>query len=154
VAACLRAQLDPSPPLALARAIAERDLARAAMDISDGLSSDLLQMSRQSGVAARVEAQAVPVSEAVVSLEGARGGDALGRALHGGEDYGLLLAVDPRRFGELQELSGVWGVPISAIGEFFAGDPAVVLRDAAGERPLEPRGHDHFPSAGREAFGA
>lgn len=154
VGACLRAQLDPRPPLALARAIAERELACAAMDLSDGLSSDLLEMSRQSGVAARVEAGAVPVSRAVTSLEGARGGDALGLALHGGEDYEMLLAVDPRRFVELQEVSGVWGIPITAIGEFFAGEPVAFLRDAAGERRLEPRGHDHFPSPGRDGGGA
>jgi thiamine-monophosphate kinase len=145
LAACLRAQLDPSPPLSLARAIAESELARAAMDLSDGLSSDLAEMCRMSGVGARVEATAVPVAPAVCGLERARGGDALARALHGGEDYELLLAVDPFRLEELRELSAVWGAPVTGIGEFLAGEPEVRLRDGAGERVLEPRGHDHFP---------
>ena len=65
VRACLRAQLDPRPPLALAPSLAERGLARAGMDLSDGLSSDLAEMCRQSGVGARVEASAVPVAPAV-----------------------------------------------------------------------------------------
>jgi len=154
VAACLRAQLDPRPPLALARAIAEHDLARAAIDLSDGLSSDLLEMCRRSAVAARVEGRAVPVCGAMASLEGARGGDSLARALHGGEDYELLLAVDPARFEELQELSFVWGVPITGIGEFFEGDPVVIVRDDAGEHPLAPHGHDHFPSPAGDGGGA
>jgi thiamine-monophosphate kinase len=149
VATCLRAQLDPRPPLALARAIAEHELARAAMDLSDGLSADLLEMCHASGVAARVEGRAVPVSPAVAGLEGARGGDPVARALHGAEDYELLLAVDPLRFGELQELSGVWGVPITAVGEFFASEPGVFFRDSEGERRLEPGGYDHFASADR-----
>jgi thiamine-monophosphate kinase len=147
---CLRAQLDPRPPLALARAVGERGLARAAMDVSDGLSVDLAELCRQSGVAARLEAAAVPVAPAVSSLERARGGDALSLALHGGEDYALLLAVDPRRFAELEELAGVWGVPVRGIGEFFASEPAVLIRDGAGERVLEPGGHDHFRVAGTE----
>jgi thiamine-monophosphate kinase len=147
---CLRAQLDPQPPLALARALSERGLAHAAMDVSDGLSVDLAELCRQSGVAARVEAAAVPVAPAVASLERARGGDALSLALHGGEDYALLLAVDPDRFPEVEELARVWGVPIGGIGEFFASEPAVFIRDGAGERALEPGGHDHFRVAGTE----
>jgi thiamine-monophosphate kinase len=147
---CLRAQLDPRPPLALACALSERGLAHAAMDVSDGLSVDLAEVCRQSGVAARLEAAAVPVAPAVTSLERARGGDALSLALHGGEDYALLLAVEPRRFPELEELAGVWGVPVRGIGEFFASDPAVFIRDGAGERELEPGGHDHFRVAGSE----
>jgi len=142
---CLRAQLDPRPPLALARAIAEQDLAQAAMDLSDGLSSDLPVMCQQSGVGARIEASSVPISPAVVSLERARRGDPLTRALDGGEDYQLLLAVDPGRFEELRELSAVWGVPVTAIGEFVEGEPVVILRDGSGDRELAAHGHDHFP---------
>jgi len=144
VYACLRAQLDPRPPLALARSLAERGLARAAMDLSDGLSSDLAVMCAQSGLGARVEASAVPVSPAVAGLERARGGDALSVALHGGEDYELLLAVAPGEFEALQELAGVWGVAVCAIGEFFAGEREVRLRDGVGEGALPPAGHDHF----------
>jgi thiamine-monophosphate kinase len=144
VVACLRAQLDPRPPLALARSLAERELARAGMDLSDGLSSDLAEMCRQGGVGARIEAPSVPVSPAMAGLERARGGTPLAVALHGGEDYGLLLAVDPAEFGALEELARVWGVEVSAIGEFFEGTPEVRVRDEEGERPLPPAGHDHF----------
>jgi thiamine-monophosphate kinase len=143
--ACLRAQLDPRPPLALARSIAERGLARAGMDISDGLSSDLPEVGLQSGLAAVVDAAAVPVDARAAAFERARGGDPLALALHGGEDYQLLLAVSPDDLAELEDLSRVWGIEISAVGEFVEGEPGEVrLRDAAGERPLVPGGHDHF----------
>jgi thiamine-monophosphate kinase len=150
VEACLRAQLDPRPPLALAPSVAERGLARAAMDLSDGLSSDLAEMCRQSGVGARLEAGAVPVASAVASLERARGGEALPLALHGGEDYQLLLAVAPDEIEALEELARVWAVDVRAVGEFFDGEPEVRLRDETGEQPLSPRGHDHFEGAGSE----
>jgi thiamine-monophosphate kinase len=146
ILACLRAQLDPRPPLALARSIAERGLARAGMDLSDGLSQDLVEICSRSGVGAVIEASAVPVDPRAAGLERARGGDPLALALHGGEDYQLLLAVCAEKMGELGELARVWGVEVAAVGEFILGEPAVRLRDAAGERPLVPGGHDHFRS--------
>jgi thiamine-monophosphate kinase len=144
VLACLRAQLDPRPPLALARSIAERGIARAGMDLSDGLSLDLLEICSRSGVGAMIEAAAVPVDPKAAGLERARGGDAIALALHGGEDYQLLLAVAPEAMDEIGELARVWGVEVADIGAFVEGDPLVRLRDAQGERPLMPGGHDHF----------
>jgi thiamine-monophosphate kinase len=144
VLACLRAQLDPRPPLALARSIAERGLARAGMDVSDGLSVDLAEICTRSGVGAVIEAAAVPVDPRAAGLERARRRDALMLALHGGEDYQLLLAVAPEAMADLGELARVWGVEIGAVGEFVEGEPVVRLRDAEGERPLRPGGHDHF----------
>jgi thiamine-monophosphate kinase len=148
VLACLRAQLDPRPPLALARSIGDRGLAHAGMDLSDGLSSDLPEICRQSGVGALIELGALPLDPRVVALERARGGDALSLGLHGGEDYQLLLAVAPADVEELGELARVWSVEVTAIGEFVEGEPEVRVRDAAGERPLEPGGYDHFGPAG------
>jgi thiamine-monophosphate kinase len=144
VAACLRAQLDPRPPLALARSIAERGLARAGMDLSDGLSLDLVEICSRSGTGAVIDAHALPLDPRAAGLERARGGEALALALHGGEDYQLLLAVAPEDMGELSELARVWGVTVTAVGEFVEGEPVVWLRDGAEERPLVPGGHDHF----------
>jgi thiamine-monophosphate kinase len=144
ILACLRAQLDPRPPLALARSIAERGLARAGMDLSDGLSLDLLELCLGGALGAVVDATRVPVDPKAAGLERARGGDGLALALHGGEDYELLLAVAPESLEGLGELARVWGVEVAAIGEFVEGEPLVRLRDAAGERPLLPGGHDHF----------
>jgi thiamine-monophosphate kinase len=144
VVACLRAQLDPRPPLALARSIAERGIARAGMDVSDGLSLDVPEICSRSGVGAVIEAAAVPVDPRAAGLERARGGDALALALHGGEDYQLLLAVEPDQIDEVGGLARVWGVEVAVVGEFVEGEPAVWIRDGGGERPLVPGGHDHF----------
>lgn len=145
---CLRAQLDPRPPLALARAIAERELARAAMDLSDGLSSDLLEICRESGVGAVLDGGAIPLDPATARLERARGGSAFRQAVHGGEDYQLLLSVDEAALEELGDLARVFDTEISVIGEFVAGEPQVRVREGLAERALEPGGHDHFASAG------
>ncbi|MFN8092995.1 MAG: thiamine-phosphate kinase [Vicinamibacteria bacterium] len=149
VLACLQAQLDPRPPFALARSIAERGIAHAGMDLSDGLSTDLAEMCRHAGLGAVIDAAALPVDPAVAVLERARGGDAAALALHGGEDYQLLLAVSPKELDDVSDLARVWGIPVTAVGEFVAGEPGVLLRDAAGDRPLPPGGHDHFRPAAR-----
>ncbi len=148
VAACLRAQLDPRPPLALARSIAERGFARAGMDLSDGLSSDLPEICRKSGIRAVIDAGALPIDPHARLIEEARSGDATALALYGGEDYQLLLAVGPEEIEELVELACVWGVPVTAIGEFAEGEGEVTLRDAAGVHPLAPGGHDHVRTTG------
>ncbi len=144
VLACLRAQLDPRPPLAFARSIGERGFAHAAIDLSDGLSSDLAEVCHASGISAQIDAAAVPLAAAMVTLEHARGGDALALALHGGEDYQLLLAVAPEQLEATIEFGRVWGVEVTAFGEFVEGGGDLRLEDRSGIRPLEPGGHDHF----------
>jgi len=144
VAACLRAHLDPQPPLALTRALSERELVHAAIDLSDGLSGDLAEMCRASGVSAVVDATAVPVDPHVTLLTRSRGGDGLGLALHGGEDYQLLFAVPPEHLAELRALAGIWDMTISVLGHFEQGPGAVMLKSPGELKPLLAASHDHF----------
>jgi thiamine-monophosphate kinase len=143
---CLRAQLDPAPPLAFARALSERELARAGMDISDGLSGDLLALCTESGVSARLDPSCLPVDPQAAGLERARGGDPISLALHGGEDYQLLLAIPPGQLEALHDLAVVWDVTVAVVGVFGAGEPVVLLEGGA---RLEPASHEHFRSRRR-----
>ncbi len=149
LAHCLRAQLDPSPPLALARALAEKELAHAAIDLSDGLSVDLKEICLASGLAAWIDAEGVPVNPHAGAFEKARGGDALALALHGGEDYQLLLAVPPDSLPASTDLARVWDLRLTVLGEFTAGPPEVSLRIGAHLAPLPAAAHDHFRSRRR-----
>jgi thiamine-monophosphate kinase len=149
---CLRCQLDPAPPLAFARSLAEHDIAHAGIDVSDGLSGDLLALCREGELAAWIDAAAVPIDAHAASLERARGGDALSLALHGGEDYQLLLALPPDRLEALKDLAVIWDLPLSVVGEFTAGQPALHLKTSGEVVPLEPKSHDHF-GGGRRSRG-
>jgi thiamine-monophosphate kinase len=151
---CLRAQLDPTPPLALARAVGENDVVHAMMDLSDGLSGDLLSICEESGCAARLDLTALPVDPAAAVLERSRGGDAASLALHGGEDYQFLFAVPRERHDALKDLAVVWDIPLTVVGEFLEGEPAIFAARPGGSFGiLEPQSHDHFrrkgPSAAR-----
>jgi thiamine-monophosphate kinase len=140
---CLRALLDPTPPVALGRVLVEEAMAHAGIDISDGLSADLLHLCKESGVGAKISAGLIPIDSAAAGLARAQGDDALRLALDGGEDYQMLVAVPRDRMGEVTELGGFWNIPITAIGEFVEGADVVIEQDGR-TKPLRAAGFDHF----------
>ena len=143
---CLRAQLDPSPPLAFARALGAdgASTVHAAMDLSDGLSGDLAAMCEAGGVSAWLDPSALPIEPCAASLEKEGGGDAFSIGVHGGEDYQMLMAVPPQSLEALRDVAVVWEVALTVIGAFAAGPPAVSLRFGETLRRLRPASHDHF----------
>jgi thiamine-monophosphate kinase len=141
---CLLAQLDPRPPIALGRGLGENDIAHAAIDVSDGLSGDLLQLCEASGLRAWIDAQALPVDPDAAVVARAAGREVRDLALNGGEEYQLLLAVPPDRVLAARELGLVWNIDLTEIGQFEAGEPAVSLRRGADQVPLEAVAYDHF----------
>jgi thiamine-monophosphate kinase len=143
---CLRAQLDPAPPLAFARALAEQELAHAGMDLSDGLSGDLLELCRESELSAWLDLEALPLDRHAAGLARAQGHAARDLGLHGGEDYQALLAVPPENLEALREIALVWELPLTAIGEFAAGAPGLFAKTAQGLAPLAAASHEHFGS--------
>ena len=82
----LAPHLFPQPRVAQGLWLAHRGLATAAIDLSDGLSTDLAHLCEESHVAAEVDAAALPIYS----------GATLAQALHGGEDYELLFTVATR----------------------------------------------------------
>ncbi len=143
---CLRAALDPGPPLVLARSLAEHDIVHAAIDISDGLSGDLLAMCQASGLSATIDPSAVPIDEHASRLLRTQGCDDLEVALHGGEDYQLLFALPADRLEKLNDLAIVWDVPLSIVGHFAEGTPGLMIETDVEAVPLEPRSWDHYLS--------
>lgn len=141
---CLRAHLDPTPPLAFGRALAEHALVHAAMDLSDGLSGDLTTLCEAGGLSSWLDPAALPIDACAAAIEKDGGRDALSLGLHGGEDYQLLLAVPPDALDALRDVAVVWDVALTAIGAFAAGPPAVSLRFGETLRRLRPASHEHF----------
>jgi thiamine-monophosphate kinase len=127
----------PRPRLELGRRLA--GIATAGMDVSDGLVQDLGHICRASGVAAEIDADAVPLSPP------ARAAGMLERCLSGGDDYELLMAIPPGREAALQCEAAASGIPVTRIGRFRAGPPRVTVRAADGtEMRLQRTGWDHF----------
>lgn len=133
----------PQPRLALGRALSERALATASIDLSDGLLADAGHLAKASGLALDIEAARVPCSEAAEAALEDRP-ELAERLVTGGDDYELLFTVAAERASELDALAGELALPLTEIGQARAGE-GVVLRDAGGRvRHPEQGGWRHF----------
>ncbi len=131
--ALLAPHLYPQPRVNQGLWLVRNDLASAAIDLSDGLSTDLAHLCRESGVAAEVDATLLPI------LPGA----SLAQALHGGEDYELLFTAPPTARLP-RKVAGVAIARIGRIATLRPGQPAVTLLTPQGSQPLHPQGWQHF----------
>ena len=125
--------LYPEPRVEVGRKLLERRLATAAIDLSDGLSTDLSHLCEESGLVARIEAGAIPVAASAKLKD----------ALHGGEDYELLFTARPTT----PIPARLCGIPVRAIGTMQspASDPQTTLILKNGKQlPLHPAGWEHF----------
>ena len=135
----------PELYLAEARLLARSGAAHAAIDLSDGLASDLRHVCRRSSVGAVVDAGSLPLSGELRTLCTATGHDPIRLAVAGGEDYRLLVTVDPGRVDELRAaVAAETGRELFDVGEIVAGEE-LSLRHADGSAtPLALSGWDHF----------
>jgi thiamine-monophosphate kinase len=135
--------LRPVPRFAEARRARELGGVRAMMDITDGLALDLSRLAEASGVGAEIDADAVPVSRAAKRLSRKTGRSALEHALSDGEDYELLIAVDPRRAGAFERR---WGLPtpLSRVGVCLPRERGLLLGSAGRLGRLAAEGFRHL----------
>jgi len=114
-----------------------REAASAAIDVSDGLARDLGHMAQASNVRIALDPKAIvaPALEQAAALSNT---NALTLALHGGEDYAVVIAVakDQTPKGFIQ------------IGRVLPADPSasrIALEQADGTlTPVDEHGYDHF----------
>lgn len=123
--------LYPQPQLRIGQRL--RGLASAAIDISDGLSTDLTHLCEESRVGAIIDAESLPLHPLLNNKE-----NALQQALHGGEDYQLLFTA-PTSSKIPRSISGT---PITRIGEIVRGKDITLRNNGKPER-LQPAGWEH-----------
>lgn len=127
----------PEPRVAAGQALL--GTASAAIDLSDGLATDLSRVLEESGVGATIQLEALPRSPAFIAEGGSEA-----QLLHGGDDYELCFTLPPLEEAALAHLRERVGVPMTRIGTIEA-TPG--LRGEAGDgtvSALNPAGYDHF----------
>jgi thiamine-monophosphate kinase len=134
--------LRPEPRTNWGIHLGKERLASAAIDLSDGLSSDLVHLCAESGVGAELDESLIPIDRSISSSD-QRTSDALNMALNGGEDFELLFTVSPRKAAKLPK--SIDGIAATCIGRITPGAERVRLlaRDGTA-RPLAPGGYQHF----------
>ncbi len=138
----MQKHLYPEPRLALGQWLAKNRMATSAIDISDGLSSDLSRLCAASGVGARVDAAKLPVVTMPPATGKSIAHDALSLALHGGDDYELLFTSPKSK--ELQIPPAFAGVAVTCIGEITANRKILLVGTETHATILEPGGWDPF----------
>ena len=141
----VQAHRRPQPRVVAARAARETGGVHAAMDISDGLAGDLPKLCAASGVGAKINAAALPLSEALEAAAKELDLSPLDLALDGGECCELLLAVAPGDLEAVQAAVAATGTTLTPIGEVVRAGFRILGPDGA-DLPTERRGWDHFTS--------
>ncbi|MFL6374478.1 MAG: thiamine-phosphate kinase [Pyrinomonadaceae bacterium] len=129
-------QLQPLPQLTVGKLLLQNHLASAAIDLSDGLSSDLAHLCGASGVGAEVDADLLPIEPALASHFSTE--QCFQMALNGGEDFQLLFTGD-------EEGILTADVPqIRRIGTVTPNTGVIELISGGKRTPLSPSGYRHF----------
>ncbi|EGU42903.1 thiamine monophosphate kinase [Vibrio ichthyoenteri ATCC 700023] len=143
--ACCAAELEKrhylsTPRVALGQAL--QGIATAAIDISDGLISDLPHILKRSVVGAELHVGDLPISSQL--LEFTRSQElALQYALTSGEEYELCFTVSPQHFDALESMLVGSNTKVTCVGQIVE-QPGLYLTLQG--KPLEWQlsGYDHF----------
>lgn len=146
-AADTRAALDarlhqPEPRVLLGMHL--RDIASAAIDVSDGLLADLGHILERSGVGATVWVDRLPRSSAFKNCMPEHAADWYELPLSAGDDYELCFTVAPEQLAALHVCASELAMPITEIGVIEATLGLRCSHDDA--RPYVPQrhGYEHF----------
>ncbi len=145
-------QLKPKPQIEIGEILSEKNLATAMIDLSDGLSSDLAHLCRESKVGARIFVDKIPLEEsfpqsgkgAKNELRGEKNSDSALRIpqLDSGEDFELLYTVNPKKILRLK--NALKDFSFTHIGEVTETVEKIELVSQEKTEILTPGGFRHF----------
>ncbi len=110
------------------------------MDVSDGLSSELLHIAKASGVGCRIYEDRIPIDYQTAAMAEQFNMNLVTAALNGGEDYELLFTVplsDHEKVAEMKGISIIGHITRPELGAYMIG------RDG-GEVELKAQGWNHL----------
>lgn len=129
--------INPVPRISAGRFL--KDIANSMIDLSDGLSIDLHNLCRESGVGALIYEDKIPVSEELKKFCKEIGEDSIKFALQGGEDYELLFTSSRELDDSIKEKFS-----IRMIGRIEAKEKGIRVLRKGKEEPLPRSGWEHF----------
>jgi len=115
--------------------------ASASMDVSDGLIADAGKMAEASGVALRIEANAIPFS--VPAARWVQTGGDFRKLIAGGDDYVVLFTAPPEARQALAGVEAEFRLGLTRIGSVDAGAGVSVVDRAGVAVPIEESGFAH-----------
>jgi len=134
-------QLKPEARKDIVKLLADLDVVPTAMiDISDGLSSEIMHLCKHSEVGCNIFEDKIPLDPQVISTCEEFNIDSTTIALSGGEDYELLFAIDQKDYDKIK------GNPnLTVIGHFTEAREGIHLVTRENTKiPLKARGWNAF----------
>jgi len=142
-----RAYKRPMPRLDVVDELRGRTGVRGAIDVSDGLSTDVIHMCEASGVGCEIDAGSLPGSRLLAAYCADRAIDPLEWVMRGGEDYALILSVARRHAEKIRaRIESMTKSPVCIIGKFTAQKGRYVLVRDNRPRRFVASGWDHLKS--------
>lgn len=141
----VNAHILPRPHLKEGRFLARQNCVNAAIDVSDGLSSDIGHIARESNVGVRLFFEKIPVSQNLKQFCSQFGFKPVEYALTGGEDYTLLCTVSPGKADNIaKDYFKRFKQPLYLIGEITDPGPMELVYPNGQTKTFKPSGWDHF----------
>jgi len=135
----LERQLKPEPRVDMIRLLRDLDVRPTSLiDVSDGLSSEVLHLCDASGLGCKLFEAKIPMDPTVIRLAEEFGINPITAALNGGEDYELLFTVP------LSDWDKIKGNPnLSAIGHLTESPQRWLVLNSGQEVELKAQGFQH-----------
>ncbi len=130
----------PTPRIALGMAL--RDVAHAAIDISDGLLGDLQHVLKQSNVGATLQADDLPLGEILKSTQTTTVCHEF--ALNGGDDYELCFTAPTTKREAVHQAATKANTVVTRIGQITAAREINILNAAGEALAISSNSYDHF----------
>ncbi|MBA7593982.1 Thiamine-monophosphate kinase [subsurface metagenome] len=141
--ALVRAQLEPVAHVREGRALTRSGFVTSAIDVTDGLATNLRQLARESKVKLIVNRANVPEHPLVRKFAARYGFGVDDFVLFGGEDFELLFTVRPRGWKKVRLTLKRMGTTATMIGCVAKGK-GVFIQAKGKTRALPDRGYEHF----------
>ncbi len=138
----LERQLKPEARKDIIKSLREAGIKPTSMmDVSDGLSSELMHICKGSGMGCRVYEDRIPIDYQTAVMAEELNMNVVMAALNGGEDYELLFTVPITDRDKIEKMKGVTMIGYITKPELGC---ALVTRDG-NELPLRAQGWQAFP---------
>ncbi len=135
--------LEVMPRVMEGMALGKTGAVTSCMDISDGFSSSIHQMSQLNGTGYTVDFDKFPIAEEARETSINLNTDLEELALYFGGDYELLFTVKEREWSRIEEVLKASGTTATRIGEVTEKKKNILIKDRVAKE-LENRGFEHF----------
>jgi len=134
-------QLRPKPRKDIINYLDKKNIVPSSMiDISDGLASELIHLSRQSNLGVKIYEKKIPILDSTKNVSEELNLNSTTCALNGGEDYELMFSVSEADYKSISDKE----IDITSIGYFIRKKNQILVKENGENIKIVAQGWKHF----------